>query len=90
MEFMPGEYSREEVMEATGAEILSDIRLLTITVQGSTEKFVREVQAAVESGLEAYAQDSEELKRIEEYEKAQAEIGKNNEKSMLQKMFKVV
>ena len=32
----------------------------------------------------------EELKRIEEYEKAQAEIGKNNEKSMLQKMFKVV
>ena len=32
----------------------------------------------------------EELKRMEEYWKAQAEIEKKNEKPMLQKMFKVV
>lgn len=65
MEFMPQDYSRAEVSEATKAEILSDIRLLTVTVQGSTEKFVREIQSAVERGLEVYADDSEELRRIE-------------------------
>ena len=65
MEYAPADASREAVSEATRAEILSDIRLLTITVEGSTEKFVREVQAAVENGLTDYAQASEELKRIE-------------------------
>lgn len=65
MEYMPKGHSEEEIIEATTAEILSDIRLLTITVEGSTEKFVREAQAAVESGLVAYAKDSEEIKRIE-------------------------
>lgn len=65
MVYVPAGYSREEVQEATGAEILSDIRLLTITVSGSTEKFVREIQEAVEKGLVDYARDSGELKRIE-------------------------
>lgn len=65
MKYVPEGYSKEQVREATGAEILSDIRLLTITVDGNTEKFVREIQAAVESGLIDYAKDSEELKRIE-------------------------
>lgn len=65
MEFVPEGYTREEVSAATKAEILSDIRLLTITVNGSTEKFVREIQEAVEKGLVEYARDSEELKRIE-------------------------
>lgn len=57
--------TREEVIAATKAEILSDIRLLTITVEGDTEKFVRETIEAVETGLVEYAEDSEELKRIE-------------------------
>lgn len=65
MKYVPKNYDRVEVQEATGAEILSDIRLLTITVDGSTEKFVREIQSAVENGLVDYARDSEELKRIE-------------------------
>lgn len=64
-EFLPKEYSKEELIHATQAEILSDIRLLTVTVQGSTEKFVREMQSAVENGLIVYGQESEELKRIE-------------------------
>lgn len=63
--YLPKEYSREELIEATQAEIISDIRLLTITVQGSTEKFVREIQAAVEKGLVTYAEGSEELRQIE-------------------------
>lgn len=65
MEFVPDGYTRDEVSGATTAEILSDIRLLTITVSGGTEKFVREIQKAVEDGLVEYAKDSEELKRIE-------------------------
>lgn len=65
MENLSEEYSKEEVIEATKAEILSDIRLLTVTVKGSEEKFVREIQEAAEAGLMSYARDSEELKRIE-------------------------
>lgn len=64
-ENLPGDYSREDVRKATRAEILSDIRLLTVTIQESDEKTVREIQTAVERGLEEYAQDSRELRRIE-------------------------
>ncbi len=63
MEKLPG-YERDEVIEATTAEILSDIRLLTITVRGGDEKFVREIREAVENGLKEYARDSEELEKI--------------------------
>lgn len=64
-ENLTADYTREQIIEATQATILSDIRLLTVTIQGSDEKTVREIQAAVELGLENYAQESEELKRID-------------------------
>lgn len=64
-ENLTADYTREQVIEATQATILSDIRLLTVTIQGSDEKTVREIQTAVELGLENYAQESEELKRID-------------------------
>lgn len=57
-------YDMEEVREATSAEILSDIRLLTVTVRGSNEKFVREVQNAVENGLTIFATLNSELRSI--------------------------
>lgn len=63
MKSLPG-YEREEVQAATTAEILSDIRLLTVTVSGGNEKFVREIRDAVEDGLMEYAKDSEELQQI--------------------------
>ena len=63
MQELPG-YEREKVMEATTAEILSDIRLLTVRVRGEDEKFVREIKSALESGLREYARDSEELDQI--------------------------
>ncbi|MBQ8596464.1 MAG: hypothetical protein IJ409_01620 [Lachnospiraceae bacterium] len=63
MKSLPG-YEREEVQAATTAEILSDIRLLTITVSGGNEKFVREIRDAVEDGLMEYAKESEELQQI--------------------------
>lgn len=62
---LPKGYTREALIAATKGEIISDIRLLTVTVSGSTEKFVREIQQAVEKGLADYAADSEELRRIE-------------------------
>ncbi len=64
MEGLPG-YEREEVQAATTAEILSDIRLLTVTVIGGNEKFVREIRDAVEEGLVKYASESEELQKIQ-------------------------
>lgn len=64
MNALPG-YERAEVREATTAEILSDIRLLTVTVRGDNEKFVREIRNAVESGLREYAKKSKELVQIE-------------------------
>lgn len=64
MTALPG-YERRQVQDATTAEILSDIRLLTITVKGDNEKFVREIQDAVENGLREYARESKELDQIE-------------------------
>ncbi|NBJ92764.1 YveK family protein [Parablautia muri] len=61
---LPG-YEREQVIAATTAEILSDIRLLTVTVKGENEKFVREIRTAVESGLREFASNSKELDQIE-------------------------
>jgi len=63
MEYLPG-YEKEQVREATTAEILSDIRLLTITVRGEDEKFVREISHGVENGLKEFARESEELEQI--------------------------
>lgn len=66
MAYLP-DYDKNQVMEATGAEILSDIRLLTITVTGDNEKFVREVLSATDKGLIDYAAlVSEELRKIQE------------------------
>ena len=63
MMYLPG-YEKEQVMEATTAEILSDIRLLSITVRGEEEKFVREISRATENGLKEFGRESEELEQI--------------------------
>ncbi len=63
MEELPG-YEKEEVREATSAEILSDIRLLTVKVIGGSEKFVREIRDASEVGLMKFAQESDEINLI--------------------------
>ena len=63
MMYLPG-YEKEQVMEATTAEILSDIRLLTITVRGEEEKFVREISRATENGLKEFGRESEELEQL--------------------------
>lgn len=57
-------YSQKEISDAIEASILSDVRLLTVTIIGENEKSVREIQNAVENGLAAYAQITDELKSI--------------------------
>lgn len=57
-------YSKEQISDAIEASILSDVRLLTVTITGENEKSVREIQDAVENGLAAYAQITDELKSI--------------------------
>lgn len=58
------DYERDEVRASTTAEILSDIRLLTVTVKGGNEEFVRKVKSAVENGLKEFARQSNELEQI--------------------------
>ena len=60
---LPG-YDKDEVREATTADIISDIRLLTIYVSGDNEKFVREVQSAMEAGLSYFGLTSGEIQYI--------------------------
>lgn len=58
------DYEKSEVRDATTAEILSDIRLLTVTVKGENEEFVRDIRNAVENGLKEFARESKELEQI--------------------------
>lgn len=60
MQYLPG-YNSATVREATTASIISDIRLLTVNVSGNNEKFVREVQSAVQNGLTIYASTVPEI-----------------------------
>ncbi len=41
-------------------------------------------------GFQSFDDAEEELRKLEEFRKAQAEIEKKNEKPMSQKMFKIV
>lgn len=63
MVFSPG-YDKEVIEEAIEASIISDVRLLTVTITADNEKAVREIQEGVQVGLAAYAQASDELKSI--------------------------
>lgn len=63
MGYLPG-YDKQEVIDATSAQILSDIRLLTVTIKGTSEKMVREIQAAVIKGMTGYATLDNELQSI--------------------------
>lgn len=63
MQYLPG-YNSATVREATTAEIISDIRLLTVTVKGNNEKVVREIQSAVQNGLTVYASTVPEIRSI--------------------------
>lgn len=51
MEALPAEISREEAAAATKAEILSDIRLLTITITTDTPEKTNQIMSATQAAL---------------------------------------
>lgn len=56
---------RQEVIDATTAAILSDLRLLTLTFNTEDEMKTSQIQQATQAGLLAYGMENEEITDIE-------------------------
>ncbi len=65
---------REEVAEATQAEILSDLRLLTITITTHDIKKTDVILAATDAALEEYGEAAKEFIQIETIETTPAKL----------------
>lgn len=65
MRYLPEDYTREEVMEATKAEILSDLRLLTITVTTHNADRCDAILKATGQSLTDRGQVAKEFRQIE-------------------------
>lgn len=68
MEELPTAYERDMVQDSVTAEILSDIRLLTITVRTSDPVQTAEILTATQKSLVQFAQNKRELEQIEVYQ----------------------
>lgn len=64
MQYLPEDYDREEVMAATKAEILSDVRLLTITVTAHTADRCDAILKATGQSLTALGNTAKEFRQI--------------------------
>ena len=71
---LPADYVREEVGEAMQAEILSDIRLLTLTVTTHSTARTDEILAAAVDALETYGSQVKEFTRINAIQVTQAKL----------------
>lgn len=65
MESLGGNYDREQIMSMISADILSDVRYLTITVKGGNAELVGRVKDAVGTALEEFGQSKDEFDSIE-------------------------
>ncbi len=65
MQYLPEDYTREEVAAAVKAEILSDLRLLTITVTTHDAGRCEQILQAVGQSLVARGNTAREFRRIE-------------------------
>lgn len=65
MSYLPEDYSAEEVSEATLAEILSDVRLLTITITTSDAERTAKILDATDRALVEMGQREQEFTDIE-------------------------
>ncbi len=65
MKYLPETYSREDVMGATKAEILSDLRLLTITVTTHDADSCNAILQATGQSLTDRGREAKEFRRIE-------------------------
>ena len=68
MEQLGSSYSQESVKEMITADILSDVRYLTITVKGTDASLVEAVSNATEKSLEEFARDKAEFDSITQIE----------------------
>ena len=65
MEALDGNYDREQIRSMITADILSDVRYLTITVKGGDAELVRRVKDEIGTALEEYAKLRDEFDSIE-------------------------
>lgn len=71
---LSADYAREEVEEAMQAEILSDIRLLTLTVTTHSAARTDEILAAAVEALETYGTQAKEFIKIRAIQVTQAKL----------------
>lgn len=64
MQYLPEDYTREEVMEATKAEILSDLRLLTVTITTHDADKSNKILEATGQSLTDYGNAAKEFRQI--------------------------
>lgn len=74
MQYLPEDYTREEVMAATEAEILSDLRLLTVTVTTHSRERCNAILKAAGQSLEDRGNAAKEFRRIEVIRTTEAEL----------------
>lgn len=68
MEKLGDTYMREDIKEMITADILSDVRYLTITVEGTDAQLVDRVSKELKSSLVAFGADKEEFDSISQIE----------------------
>lgn len=71
---LSADYGREEVMAATEATILSDLRLLTVTITTHNAKRTDAILAATNRALESYGKQAKEFIEIQAIQTTQAKL----------------
>lgn len=74
MSYLSEDYTREEVMEATEATILSDLRLLTVTITTNHADRTDAILAATDQALEEYGSTAKEFIQIQVIQTTQASL----------------
>lgn len=74
MSCLPEDYTREEVMAATEATILSDLRLLTVTITTNHAERTDVILEATDRALEEYGERAKEFLQIETIQTSQAQL----------------
>lgn len=74
MSYLPDTYVKEEVIAATEADILSDIRILTITITTSNPDMTSEIMKATNRSLVELGEREKEFINIEVIEETEAKL----------------
>ena len=74
MSYLPEDYTREEVIEATEATILSDLRLLTVTITTNHADRTDTILEATDQALEEYGSTAKEFVQIQAIQTTQASL----------------